>query len=66
MSPPLSWPQLRGFPMGEKDKGRDFDQRMVKALAHPLRVEILRQLEGGPSSPKRLADRTGEQLGNVS
>ncbi|HEY5943361.1 MAG TPA: helix-turn-helix domain-containing protein [Solirubrobacterales bacterium] len=39
---------------------------MVRALAHPLRVEILRQLEEGPSGPKRLADRMGEKLGNVS
>lgn len=52
--------------MGEKDEGRDLDQRMISALAHPLRVEILRLLEEGPSSPKRLADRMGEKLGNAS
>ena len=52
--------------MGKKDEGRDLDQEMVRALAHPLRVEILRQLEEGPSGPKRLADRMGEKLGNVS
>lgn len=44
----------------------EVDQRMVHALAHPLRVEILRQLEEGPSSPKRLSDRMDEKLGNVS
>jgi DNA-binding transcriptional ArsR family regulator len=44
----------------------DLDQQMVRALAHPLRVGILRQLEEGPSGPKRLADRLGEKLGNVS
>lgn len=48
------------------DKGGEADQDMLKALAHPLRVEILRYLEGGPSSPKRLSDRMGVQLGNVS
>jgi len=42
------------------------DQNMVRALAHPLRVEILRQLEAGPSGPKRLSVRIGEPLGNVS
>lgn len=44
----------------------EVDQQMVRALAHPLRVEILRLLEEGPSGPKRLADRMGEQLSNVS
>jgi DNA-binding transcriptional ArsR family regulator len=44
----------------------EFDQQMVHALAHPLRVEILRYLEAGPSSPKRISDRIGEQLSNVS
>lgn len=52
--------------MGEKDEGRDVDQQLVRALAYPLRVEILRQLEKGPSGPQRLADRMGEKLGNVS
>jgi DNA-binding transcriptional ArsR family regulator len=52
--------------MGKKDEGGEVDQKMVHALAHPLRVEILRQLEEGPSGPKRLADRMGEKLGNVS
>ncbi len=52
--------------MGEKDEGRDVDQQMVRALAHPLRVLILRLLEKEPSSPKRLADRIEEPLGNVS
>lgn len=44
----------------------EIDQQLVRALSHPLRVEILRQLEEGPSGPKRLADRMGEKLGNVS
>lgn len=52
--------------MGKKDEGGEVDQQLVRALAHPLRVEILRQLEEGPSGPKRLADRMGEMLGNVS
>jgi DNA-binding transcriptional ArsR family regulator len=52
--------------MGKKDEGGEVDQQMVRALAHPLRVEILRRLEEGPSGPKRLSDRMGEKLGNVS
>lgn len=44
----------------------DLDQQLVRALSHPLRVEILRQLEDGPSSPVRLAERIKEPLGNVS
>lgn len=46
--------------------GKEVDQQMVRALAHPLRVEILRQLESGPSGPKRLADRMGDQLSHVA
>lgn len=52
--------------MAEKDEERSVDPQMIRALAHPLRVEILRQLEGGPNSPKQLADRIEEALGNVS
>jgi DNA-binding transcriptional ArsR family regulator len=52
--------------MGKKDEGGEVDQQMVRALAHPLRVEILRLLEEGPSGPKRLSDRMREKLGNVS
>lgn len=52
--------------MGKRDEGGEVDQQMVRALGHPLRVEILRQLEAGPSGPKRLSDRIGEPLGNVS
>jgi DNA-binding transcriptional ArsR family regulator len=52
--------------MAKKDEGGEFDQQIVRALAHPLRVEILRRLEEGPSSPKRLSDRIGEKLANVS
>jgi len=52
--------------MGKKDEGGEIDQQMVRALAHPLRVLILRLLEEGPSSPKRMAERIGEPLGNVT
>lgn len=47
-------------------KEGEIDQNLVRALAHPLRVEILRMLEEGLSGPKRIADRLSESLGNVS
>ena len=42
------------------------DPRLVKALAHPLRVRILSVLEERVASPSELADEFGAPLGNVS
>ena len=42
------------------------DPRFVKALAHPLRIHILRILEDGTASPRELADALGAKLPNVS
>jgi DNA-binding transcriptional ArsR family regulator len=42
------------------------DQRVVKALAHPLRVEILGLLEHRTASPSELAAELRVPLGNVS
>ena len=42
------------------------DPRIVKALAHPLRVRILGALEHRTASPTELADELGAPLGNVS
>lgn len=42
------------------------DQSLVKALANPLRVEVLEALQGCISSPAELAKRFKESLGNVS
>ena len=42
------------------------DPRVVKALAHPLRVRILGALEERTASPSDLADELGAPLGNVS
>jgi DNA-binding transcriptional ArsR family regulator len=52
--------------MPEKRNRGDRIDQMAKALAHPLRVKILRQLEEGPSSPNQVAHCIGEKLGNVS
>jgi DNA-binding transcriptional ArsR family regulator len=42
------------------------DQRVVKALAHPLRVQILGLLEHQTASPSELATELHVPLGNVS
>lgn len=42
------------------------DPRLVKALAHPLRVRILRVLETQTASPSDIAGKIGAPLGNVS
>ena len=42
------------------------DPRLVKALAHPLRVQILSLLEERVASPSDLAEELGAPLGNVS
>jgi DNA-binding transcriptional ArsR family regulator len=42
------------------------DPRFVKALAHPLRVQILRVLQDRVASPSEIADELSASLGNVS
>jgi DNA-binding transcriptional ArsR family regulator len=42
------------------------DARVVKALAHPLRVRILSMLDEGELSPTELSDKLGVPIGNVS
>src|SRR5215213_5006092 len=42
------------------------DPRVIKALTHPLRVQILQSLEDRTASPSELADEIGAPLGNVS
>lgn len=38
----------------------------LKALSHPLRMQILHELNHGMASPKEIADRLGESIGMVS
>jgi DNA-binding transcriptional ArsR family regulator len=45
---------------------QEVDQRLVKALGHPLRVRLLQILNERVASPNELAKETGEPLGNVS
>ena len=42
------------------------DSRLAKALAHPLRVQLLAALNEGVASPNELAKRLQEPLTNVS
>ena len=42
------------------------DPRLAKALAHPLRLEILRRLGNRTASPSELAEEIGAPLTNVS
>src|SRR3712207_2003998 len=42
------------------------DARLVKALAHPLRVRILGVLDERVASPSELAEELDAPLGNVS
>ncbi len=42
------------------------DPRVVRALAHPLRVQILAALERRTASPNELAEELEAPLGNVS
>src|SRR3989442_12903134 len=44
----------------------DVDARVIKALAHPLRVRILGVLEQRAASPSEIAEELGAPLGNVS
>jgi DNA-binding transcriptional ArsR family regulator len=46
---------------------RVIDQRLVRAVAHPLRVEILEVLVGkGEMSPTQIAETLQSKPGNVS
>src|SRR3954471_4637599 len=46
---------------------RQLDERLAKALSHPLRQRILQRLnEGGVRSPNELSNELGDPLGNVS
>jgi DNA-binding transcriptional ArsR family regulator len=47
-------------------RAADLDRRLVKALSHPLRMQLLSLLDGNVASPVELATRLGEPIGNVS
>ena len=47
-------------------KPDQIDSRLVRALAHPLRVEILQLLNEREASPNEMSDMLGYPLGNVA
>lgn len=49
-----------------KEKAQGVDQKLVKALAHPLRVEILTILNERMASPNELSKELDEGLSQVS
>ena len=46
--------------------GETIDQNLVRALGHPMRVQILEALQGRTASPTELAHQFRESLGVVS
>ena len=42
------------------------EQRLAKAISHPLRFQILIKLNEAPNSPSKLADALGERAPNVA
>ncbi|MBS1842928.1 MAG: helix-turn-helix domain-containing protein [Actinobacteria bacterium] len=46
--------------------GDTIDQNLVRALSHPMRVQILEALQGRSASPTELAKKFTESLGVVS
>ncbi|HVV90018.1 MAG TPA: helix-turn-helix domain-containing protein [Solirubrobacterales bacterium] len=46
--------------------GETIDQNLVRALAHPMRVQILEALQGRTASPTELARSFRESLGVIS
>lgn len=42
------------------------DQEMVKALSHPIRVEILEALQDRVASPSELSEEMDQRLGVIS
>ncbi|MDQ3725936.1 MAG: winged helix-turn-helix domain-containing protein [Actinomycetota bacterium] len=49
-----------------ENKDARIDQELVKALSHPIRVEILESLQGRIASPSELSKEMEESLGVIS
>jgi DNA-binding transcriptional ArsR family regulator len=50
----------------ERIKKLSFEQRLLKALSHPLRVELLDRMNESEWSPRALSDELNEGLSQVS
>ena len=55
----------RGSSKPPEPGGEPFDERLAKAMAHPLRMKILEILNRRVSSPREVAEDLGEKLGDV-
>jgi DNA-binding transcriptional ArsR family regulator len=55
-----------GMSVGNVQEGSSIDQRLVDALAHPLRVQILERLQGRIASPKVLSKELDVRLNNLA
>jgi hypothetical protein len=56
----------RRGPVGASDERQTIDQNLVKALAHPMRVQILEALQGRMASPIEMAREFDKALGLIS
>jgi DNA-binding transcriptional ArsR family regulator len=52
--------------LGKSDASADIDQRLVRAVAHPLRIAILKILHGRKASPNEISLLLRKPLGNVT
>jgi DNA-binding transcriptional ArsR family regulator len=52
--------------VGHNREDDELSQQVVQAMAHPLRIRILRILTEKVASPKEIAKATGEAPGNVA
>jgi DNA-binding transcriptional ArsR family regulator len=50
----------------EEGRAPTLDDRMLRAVAHPLRFRVLVALDEQVSSPKQVAEKLGEPLGRVA
>ena len=52
--------------MTKSEAAGRIDQALVKALAHPIRICILEELQGRMASPSDLSRETGHSIGVIS
>lgn len=52
--------------MADENDDIRLDQELVKALSHPIRVEIMETLRDQAASPNQLSERLDERLGVIS
>src|SRR5690242_3507700 len=53
-------------PKKKKDQPGSIDHELVKAMAHPLRYELLMKLDGRTASPMQLSKEVEGSLGTIS